>query len=50
MAILVHNPLQHLSSAVVIEVGIDIRQRDTVGVEETFEQQVVLQRVQFRDA
>ena len=49
-AILIHDPPQHLAAAVVVEVGIDIRQVDTVGVEETLKQQVVFQRVNLRDA
>ena len=50
MAILVHHPAQHLASAVVVEVGIDIGEVHTVGVEETLEQQVVLERVYARNA
>ena len=50
MTVLVHNPLQHLAAAIVVEVGIDIGQRDTVGVQETLEQQVVLQGVNLGDA
>ena len=49
VSVLIHYPLQHLSATVVIEVGIDIRQRDTVGVKETLKQQVVLQRVDLGD-
>ena len=49
MTILIHHPFQHLSASVVIKVGIDIRQRDTVRVQETLKQQVVFQRVYFRD-
>ena len=49
MSVFVHHPLQHASSSVVIEVGIDIRQRDTVRIEETLEQQVVFQRVYLGD-
>ena len=50
MAVLVHHPLQHAAAAVVVEVGIDIGQRDTVWVEETLKQQVVLQWVYLRNA
>ena len=49
MAVFVFHPLQHTATAVVIEVGIDIGQRDTVRVQETLKQQVVLQRVDLRD-
>ena len=50
MPVLVHHPAQHLAATVIIEVGIDIRQGDTVRVKETLEQQVVLQGVKLRDA
>ena len=43
------HPLQHPSAAVVIEVDVDIGQRDTVGVEEPLEQQVVLHGVDLRN-
>ena len=50
VAVLVLHPLQHSSSAIVIEVGIYIRQRDAVGVQETLEQQVILQGVYLGDS
>ena len=50
VAVLVLHPLQHSSSSIVIEVGIDIGQRDTVGVQETLEQQVILQGVNLGDS
>ena len=50
VTVLVLYPLQHAASAIVVEVGIDIGQRDTVGVQETLEQQIVLQRVNLRNA
>ena len=49
-SIFVHNPLQDLSSAVVVKVGIDIGKGDTVWIEETLEQEVVLERVETCDA
>ena len=49
-AIFVHNPLQDLSSTVIIEVGINIRKRDTVRIKETLEQKVVLERVETSNA
>ena len=49
VTVLIFHPFQHLAAPVVVEVGIDIRERDTVGVEETLKQQVVLQRVDLRD-
>ena len=48
--IFVHHPLEHSSTAFVVEVGVDIGQRYTVGVEETLKQQVILQRVDACDA
>ena len=50
VTVLVLHPLEHLTASVVVEVGIDIGERDTVGIEETFEKQVVLDRVDLRDA
>ena len=50
VTVLIHYPAQHLASAVVIEVGIDIRQVHTVWVQETLKQQVVLQRVDLGDS
>ena len=50
VAVFVFHPFQHTASSVVVEVGIDIGQRDTVGVQETLEQQVVFQRVDLGDA
>ena len=50
MPVLVLHPFQHSPAAVIVEVGIDIRQGDTVGIQETLEQQIVLQRVYLRDA
>ena len=50
VTVLIHYPAQYLASAVVIEVGIDIRQVHTVRVQETLKQQVVLQRVDLGDS
>ncbi len=41
---------EHISSAIVVEVNIDIGEGDTVWVEESFEQQVVFHRVDLGDA
>ena len=49
VTIFVHHPLQHLTATIVIEVGINIGQRDTVWIQETLKQQVVLQRVYLGD-
>ena len=50
VAILVHHPFQHLPPAIIIKVGVDIGQGDTVGIQETLEQQVVFQGINLRDA
>ncbi len=47
--ILILHPFEHAPAAVVIEVGINIGQRDTVGIEETLKQQVVFQGVDLGD-
>ena len=49
MSVLILHPFQHLATSIIIKVGIDIRQRDTVRVQETLKQQVVLQGVYLRD-
>ena len=50
MAVLIHHPAEHLAATIIIEVGINIREVHTVGIEETLEQQVILQWVNLRDA
>ncbi len=42
--------VEHAATAVRVEVHIDIRQRDAFRVEESFEDQTMLDRVQFGDA
>ena len=49
LAVALRHPIDDLRTPHIIEVGVYIRQRDTVGVEETLEQQVVLQRVKVGD-
>ena len=49
VTVFVFYPFQHPTSSVIVEVGIDIRERDTVRIEETLKQQVVFQRVDLRD-
>ena len=49
-AVVLGDVAQHVGTSVVVEVDVDIGQRDAVGVEETLEQQVVLHRVDLRDA
>ena len=44
--VLLRHPIEHLAAAGILEVGIYIRQRYTVGVQESLEQQVVLQRIE----
>ena len=41
--------LQHLGAAIVLKVEVNIGHRDPPGVQEAFEQQVVLQRIDQRD-
>ena len=48
--ILLLYPFDNAGTSIVVEVGINIGQRDTVGVEETFEQQVILDGVDLGDA
>ena len=50
VAVLVLHPLQYFTTTIIVEVGIDIREGDTVGVKKTLEQQVVLYRVYLGDA
>ena len=50
LAILLRHPVEHTTTAIIIEVDIDIGQRDTVGIQETLEQQVILDGVNLRDA
>ena len=42
VSVFVFNPLEHFASSVIIEVGIDIGEGNTVRVKESFEKQVVL--------
>ena len=46
LAVLTADIIQHFASSAVFEIGIYIRQGNTVGIEETLEQQVVLERVE----
>ena len=50
LSVFLGHPAEHLAAAVVIEVHIDIGKGDTVGVQETLEQQVVLDGVYLRDS
>ena len=42
--------LQHFLTPVIGNIGVDIRHRDPFRIEETFKQQIVLQRIDHRDA
>ncbi len=48
-AVLFDHVLDHLATAVLAEVNVDIRHGDTFRIEETFEQQVVRERVEIGD-
>ena len=50
VSVLILNPLQHTTTTIVIEVCINIRQRNTVWIQETLKQQIILQRVYLRNA
>ena len=50
LAILLRHPREYLSTAVVVKIHVDIGQRDAVGIEETFKQEVILYRVHLCDA
>ena len=49
-AVLLRHELKHLAAPRVVEVHVDIGHRDSVGVKKPLEQQVVLYRVDVRDA
>ena len=49
LAVFLRYITQYVRTSVVIEVDIDIRQRNTVRIEKTFEQQVILYRVYLGD-
>ena len=49
-AVLLRYPLQHAPAPGVIEVHVNIRHGDTIGVQEAFEEQVILRGVYVRDA
>ena len=50
LAIFIRHPAKNLTTTVIIKVHINIRQRDTVRIQETFKQQIVLDRVDFRNS
>ena len=48
-AIFIRYPAQYLATTVIIEVGIDIGEGDTVRIQETLEQEGVFDRVDLGD-
>ena len=42
LAVLLRHPVEHATAAVVVEIDVDIGQRDTVGIQETLEQQMCI--------
>ena len=49
LSVLYRYPTQHFTTPVIIEVHINIRQRNTVRIKETLKQQVILDRVYLRN-
>ena len=49
-SIFIRYPTKHGRTAVIIEIGIDIRKGNTIGIEETFEQQIIFDRVDTRNS
>ena len=49
LAVLAADIIQHFAAAAILKVGIYIREGNTVGIQETLEQQVVFKRVQIGD-
>ena len=49
LAIFLRDPVEHAAAAIVIEINVDIGQGDTVGIQETLEQEVVLDGVHLGD-
>ena len=49
VAVLLRDPAQDIGTTIVVEVYVYIGHRDTVGVEEALEEQVVAYRVNIRD-
>ena len=49
-AIFLRDPVQDAAAAVVVEIDVNIRERDTVRIQETLKQEVIFNRVYLRDA
>ena len=47
LTVLLRHPAKHFTTSVIIKVDIDIRQGDTVGIQETLKQQVIFNGVDF---
>ena len=50
MSVLIHYPSQHLSTSVIIKVGINIGKIHTIWIEKTLKQKVVFQGVYLRNS
>ena len=50
LAVFLCHPVQHAAAAIIVEVHVNIGQRDTVGVEETLKQEVIFNGIDLRDA
>ena len=50
LSVLLGYPVEYTPASVIIEVDVNIGQGDTVGVQESLEQQVIFYRVYARDS
>ena len=50
LAVFLCHPVQHAAAAIIVEVHVNIGQRDTVGVEKTLKKEVVFNGIDLRDA
>ena len=50
VAVLLRDPVEHICTPVIVEVHVDIRHGDTVGVEEALEEEVIADGVDVGDA
>ena len=50
VAVLLRDPVEHVRTPVIVEVHVDIRHGDTVGVEEALEEEVIADGVDVGDA
>ena len=49
VAVLLRDPVEHIRTPVIVEVHVDIRHGDTVGVEEALEEEVIADGVDVGD-